>query len=278
VQWIFYTGSIHLLVYYISFQCKNTCRHQYFKPFSKMISFLNYCASSLGRWNTSMISRPLTLCCPFLLRVSFCFDLNHVQIGMNLLLLLERGRKGVLENVTCRGFNNLYVGGQSCKVGGSLKFNFCCDLFKKLDCNFRWICWIWWRILALNWSYWNLSTWSIMGNKDMKLNRSIKVNSCMSFNAENWDGKLSFGRCQSSLPLLLYCVKSQEYLNFAFKVCGLCPLELKLKFWSQHYCLNVLHQFGVFGIVKRKKLGPSTQSSATKCVLVAQSLMWFRLS
>lgn len=64
----------------------------------------------------------------------------------------------------------------------------------------------------------------------MKLNRSIKVNSCMSFNAENGDGKLSFGRCQSSLPLLLYCVKSQEYLNFAFKVCGLCPLELKLKF------------------------------------------------
>ena len=34
-----------------------------------------------------------------------------------------------------------------------------------------------------------------MGNKDMKLNRFIEVNSIMSFNAESGDAKLSLGRC-----------------------------------------------------------------------------------
>lgn len=41
------------------------------------------------------------------------------------------------------------------------------------------------------------------------------------FRVESLDGKLSFGRCKSSMPPVLCCIKSQECLNPVFKACGL---------------------------------------------------------
>lgn len=41
------------------------------------------------------------------------------------------------------------------------------------------------------------------------------------FRAESLDGKLRFDGCQSSSPLVLCCIKSQEYLNHVFEACGL---------------------------------------------------------